>query len=425
MQSPPTRYVPGKDDGMQGIWLRERAAVAGFGHSRYGKRGEFAARGTYPLVIEAIKNACEDAGISPSDIDGFSTYAADQADHGELASALGAHHFRFSAQGPTNAGGGGMGGAYLYAAMAVATGQANYVAVARGLTQPPNARFGGMGASNYMAVTLGLTRPPNGSNPSPNAMPRRYPMLASPAQSFALQARRHMHEFGTTIDHFGEVAINARLNAAKNPDARMRQAITMEEHHASRMIADPLRLLDCCLESDGGACVIITSAKRARDLRHPLVLIAGAAMGAPRRWGAGMLAGHNMSAEDFTSAGQNSIATDLYYNSGIDPTDVDVALIYDHFTPMVLMALEDFQFVKKGDSGPFVADGNIRVVGGSLPVNPHGGHLAEVYLHGMTHVFEGVRQLRGSSSNQVSGAETALVVAGAAPTSGAFLLRKG
>src|SRR5205807_7180627 len=168
-----------------------------------------------------------------------------------------------------------------------------------------------------------------------------------------LAARRHMHTYGTTTDHLAEVAINAHRNAATNPDARFRNEITVEDHHQSRMIADPLRLLDYCMESDGGACVIVTSAERARDLRQPSVLFAGIAMGAPRRWGQGMFGGNNMSPEDFASAGQRTIGEDLYRNAGMGPEDVDVAMVYDHFSPMVLMGLEDFQFVKKGESGPF------------------------------------------------------------------------
>ncbi|MGX7680187.1 thiolase C-terminal domain-containing protein [Jatrophihabitans sp. DSM 45814] len=388
----------------EGSWLRDKAAIAGFGHTKFGRRGEFAAGGTFALVVEAIKNACVDAGISPADIDGYATYSQDEADAGQLAFALGAPDFRFAAMGPMRAGGGGMGSAYLCAAMAVATGQANYVAVTRGITQPPTARFGGSGRTTVIP---------------------QFPAIATPAQAFALQARRHMAEFGTTTDHFAEVAINARLNAANNPLARFRTPITVDDHHNSRLIADPIHLLDCCLESDGGACVIITSAERARDLKQPPVYLSAVAMGAPRRWGGGTFGGYNMSAQDFTSAGQNTIARQLYANAGIGPKDVDVAEIYDHFTPMVLMGLEDFQLAPKGESGPFVAEGNIRS-NGSMPVNTHGGNLAEVYLHGMTHVIEGTRQMRGTSTTQIAGAEVALVVCGASPApSGAMLLRKG
>jgi acetyl-CoA acetyltransferase len=384
----------------EGTWLRDRAAIAGFGHTKYGKRGEHAARGYQSIVVEAVKNACDDAGISPADIDGWASYSDDPTDAAQLMNAFGTERVRFTAMG-WGGGGGALGGAFMYAAMAVATGQSNCVAVTRGVIQTPMGRFGGTG----------------------RAVPR-FPGLQTPGQSFALAARRHMHLYGTSVEHFAEVAINARLNAANNPDARFRDPITFEDHQLSRMIADPLRLLDFCMESDGGACVIVTSAERAKDLRQPPVLLSGIAMGAPRRWGMGMFGGNNMSDEDFASAGQRTIAEDLYRYAGIGPNDVDVAEIYDHFTPMVLMGLEDFQFVKKGESGPFVADGNIRA-GGALPVNTHGGNLAEVYLHGMTHVFEATRQLRGTSCNQVDGAEVALVVAGSSPTpSGGILLRK-
>jgi acetyl-CoA acetyltransferase len=195
------------------------------------------------------------------------------------------------------------------------------------------------------------------------------------------------------------------------------------------MLADPLRLLDYCMETDSGTCVIVTTAERARHLRQPPVSLAGVAMGAPRRWGGGHFngvlgTGNQMSDDDFASAGQRTVAEDLYANAGLGPSEVDVALIYDHFTPMVLMGLEDFGLVGKGDSGPFVADGHIGP-GGSIPVNTHGGNLAEAYTHGMTHVIEGVRQLRGFSPNQVPGAEVALVVAGSSPApTSALLLQK-
>jgi acetyl-CoA acetyltransferase len=381
-------------------WLRDRAAIVGFGHSAYGKRGQFAARGTTPLIVEAIIQACEDAGVSPADIDGYTSYSHDAVDPGTLAAGFGAQRLRFTAMG-WGGGGGAMGGAYLYAAMAVAAGQADMVAVVRGITQPPDARFGGMG---------------RGELP-------QYPEARTPAQTFAMQARRHMHEFGTTIDHFGEVAMSTRAYAANNPDARFREPMTMDDHHNSRLLADPIRLLDCCMESDGGTCVLVTTTERARDLKQAPVLISGVAMGAPRRWGLGAFGGFNMAARDYVSAGQRTIADDLYRNAGMGPSDVDVAMIYDHFTPMVLMGLEDFGFVAQGQSGPFVAEGNLRP-GGALPTNTHGGNLSEVYLHGMTHVFEGVRQCRGTSANQQPDVETALVVCGASPApSGAMLLR--
>jgi len=203
----------------------------------------------------------------------------------------------------------------------------------------------------------------------------------------------------------------------------------MEDHHNSRMLADPLRLLDYCMESDSGTCVILTSADRAKDLKSRPVYVSGLAMGAPYRWGGGHFegilgSGNQMSDDDFASSGHRTIAEDLYRNAGMEAADVDVAELYDHFTCMVLMELEDYGLCPKGESGPFVAEGHTRL-GGTIPVNTHGGNLSEVYAHGMTHVIEAVRQLRGEAFNQVADAEVALVVAGPSPApSSSMLLRR-
>jgi len=229
-----------------------------------------------------------------------------------------------------------------------------------------------------------------------------------------------MHRFGTTVDHFGAVAVNARRMAATNPDARFREPLTLEEHHASRMISDPLRLLDCCMESDGAAAVVLTRADRADDLAQRPVYVRSAAMAADFRQASRL----SVSDDDFASAAQSTLSSEVFGKAGIKAADIDVALLYDHFTPMVVMSLEDFGFCGKGEGGPFVAQGEIGL-GGSLPLNPHGGHLAEVYLHGMNHVMEATRQLRGTSTNQVDDVELALVggAGGVAPTTGCVLGR--
>jgi len=400
---------------MSADWLSGKAAIVGIGHTAFGKRGEFADRGTFSLVLEAIQKACDDAGISPKEIDGWSSYSNDPNQGAMLSAMLGCDRLRFTAMG-WGGGGGAMGGAFMYAAMAVATGQADYVCVLRGATMPGSARFGGMGKPG--------DGPPHG--------------MMSPGNSFALAARRHMARFGTTIDHFGEIAINARRNAANNPNARFRDEITMDDHHNSQLICDPLRKMDFCMESDFGTAIIITSAERAKDSKTEAVSLLSMAMGGPPRWGdawfgqaasdsSGMgspVGGHMCDDDDYVSGGYRTLAIDLYNKAGLGPDDVDVALLYDHFTPMVIMALEDFQFCKKGEGGPFVAEGNIRREG-KIPVNTHGGNLAEVYAHGMTHMMEGVRQIRGHSPNQLDNPEVALIAAGAsmAPT-GAILLGK-
>lgn len=390
--------------------LRDQACIVGIGSSRFGRRGELADEGTFRLALQAIHDACDDAGIDVKEIDGFSSYSDDGAQPSALSMALGTPRTRYAGM-VWGGGGAGMGGAFTNAVMAVATGVADLVVVLRSICQSPTQRFG-----QSLAGMRGRLPAPFGY-----ALPFG---LMSPAQMFALPSQRHMAMYGTTTEHFAEVAINARAMAATNPAARFRTPITIEDHHASRLIADPLRLFDVCMESDGAAAVIVASPERARDLRQTPVFVRGASMAGGYRWGEGTLSGHNMPDDDYASAGQRATAEEVYRISGAGPDDIDVAMIYDHFTPLVLMALEDFGFCGRGEGGPFVADGNIRL-DGRLPVNTHGGNLAEVYLHGMTHVLEAVRQLRGTSTNQVPGADVVLVVAGAGPNpTGSLILRR-
>jgi acetyl-CoA acetyltransferase len=190
--------------------------------------------------------------------------------------------------------------------------------------------------------------------------------------------------------------------------------MTLDDHASSPMIADPLRRFDCCLESDGACAVVVTTAERARDLKtRPVELLAYAEAVGPRYGYAGF-ANHNMPEEDYPTGGGTRVANELWSKSELTPDDVDVAQIYDHYTGMVLLALEDFGFCKRGEGGPFVEDG-------TLAFNTSGGGLSEAYVHGLNHVVEGVRQLRGSSTAQVEGAEVCLVT-GAAGVPGSALL---
>jgi acetyl-CoA acetyltransferase len=188
------------------------------------------------------------------------------------------------------------------------------------------------------------------------------------------------------------------------------------------MIADPYHLFDCCQESDGACAVVVTSTERARDLRRPPVLIAGAAEGLAAGDGGDRL---RRPQELWTSAGLAGVARDLYARAGVGPKDVDVAQLYENFTGQVLMAIEDFGFCAKGEGGPFVEGGTLEWPHGNLPINTAGGNLAEAYIHGLSLVNEGVRQLRGESTSQVDDAEHCLVVAGpSAPPSSALILRR-
>ncbi len=190
------------------------------------------------------------------------------------------------------------------------------------------------------------------------------------------------------------------------------------------MIADPLRLFDFCMESDYGCAAIVTTAERAKDLRQTPAYISGAVAAAPYRYGHALMGSYNMPDDDFASSGQRAAAEELYRVSGRDVSDLDAVMVYDHFTAMAIMSLEDFGICKKGEGGPYVAEGNLRM-GSTLPVNTHGGNLAEVYAHGISHVFEAVHQVRGDANNQVPGAENVLVIAGSSPSPSSGMIVSG
>ena len=242
--------------------------------------------------------------------------------------------------------------------------------------------------------------------------------MFSAAANSAVSASRHMAVYGTKPEHLAEVAVTCRYHASLNPNAVMRQPITYEDYFNSRWIVEPLRLLDCCLISDGGVCIILTGKERARAYRKPPV------------WVRGMGQAHtltNLDREDWWYVPHQKQAVDAAYGmAGVGPQDIDVAQLYDNFTISVLLWLEHAGFCAPGESGPFVEGGRIRL-GGELPVNTAGGNLSESYMEGWLHIVEGVRQLRGECGpRQVEGAEVCLVT-GRGMTlncSGALILRK-
>jgi acetyl-CoA acetyltransferase len=198
--------------------------------------------------------------------------------------------------------------------------------------------------------------------------------------------------------------------------------MTLDDYFGARMISDPLCLFDFCLESDGAVACITVRAEHARDLRQRPVYVVAGAHGGEGRWG-NAFNWMQMPDEYFASSGHRAVARNLFGRAQCTPADVDVALLYDHFSPAVVMQLEDYGFCPVGEGGPFVAEGNIRWPHGDIPVNTHGGQLSEAYVIGMTHVREAVEQLRGTAVNQVDGAQLALVTGGPAllPTSGVIL----
>jgi len=219
--------------------------------------------------------------------------------------------------------------------------------------------------------------------------------------SYALGARRHMHAYGTTSAQFGAVAVACRKHAQLNPNAVMRKPMTIEDHQTSRLLADPYRLLDCCVPAQGAGAVIVTTADRARDLKQKAVSIAGI--------GQSSIFATLEHAKALESSAAQGAAKRAFAMAGLKPADIDMAQVYDPFTSVVLVTLEDYGFCAKGEGGGFVEGGRIEL-GGQLPVNTHGGLLSQGHLGGIAHITEAVRQLRHQGDErQVADARTAMV----------------
>jgi len=389
---------------MNDLSISGRAAIAGLGTTEFSKNS---GRTEIRLAMEATLAALADAGIDPSEVDGFSSYTIDKVPEYEIARLLGANNVKFFSQVPH--GGGAACAPILHAAMAVATGIAKTVVVYRAMNERSWYRFGngnyGFGSSPIVEnVNYGWYMPYG---------------FHTPAAWVGMFAQRYMHRYGATSEDFGRVAVAARDFAATNPAAFFHgKPITLEEHQASRWICEPLHLLDCCQESDGAVAMVITSVERARDLKQKPVVIKGAAQGLSD----GQQIMTSYFREDITGLPEMGlVAKQLWQQSGLSAEDIQTAVIYDHFTPFVLPQLEEFGFVKRGEAKDFIRAGE-HARGGRLPINTHGGQLGEAYIHGMNGVAEGVRQVRGSAVNQVADVHNVLVTAGTGvPTSGVIL----
>jgi acetyl-CoA acetyltransferase len=382
--------------------LTDKAAIVGIGQTEFSKNS---GRSELQLASEAVAAAIGDAGLEPRDVDGLTTFTLDTNDEIEVARAVGVGDITFFSR--IGYGGGAAVGVILQAAMAVATGAAEVVVCYRGLNDRSGARYS-------VGISEGIVTPdlihwswylPFG--------------LVTPASWVAMFTQRYMHEYGCTSLDLAEVAVSTRRHAVNNPNAYFYQRpLTVEEHQSSRYIATPLRLYDCCQETDGACACVITTPERARDLRRPAALIRGVAQAAAD------------DQEQMTSFYRPSIAglpemdlvaRQVYDQSGLGPDDVDAAVIYDAFTSIVLWQLESWRFCKRGEAKDFVKNGALDV-GGRLPTNTHGGQLSEAYVHGMNGVNEGVRLIRGTSTNQPQRADHVLVTGGVGvPTSGMIL----
>lgn len=370
--------------------LKDRACIVGIGETRYCRKPG-SGMSEEALQMAASLAALEDAGLKGRDIDGilaFPNVGRCEA----LAANLGSTNMRFAAI--IHMGGATPVASLRLAAMAIATGQANYVLI-------PGGWNGYSGARVRETVSTDMGSLPGGPIAWDYYLPHG---LTAPPQWYALMARRHMHEYGTTHEQLGAVAVAMRRHAQLNPGAVMHgKPLTMADYLASPMLADPYRINDCCLETDGGTAVIVTSPERARDLGKPPVYIMGAAAGQPYP------ADEITNRPDFHGTGLTIAAPEAFRMAGVTPADADFAQIYDCFTFEVIQQLEEAGFCKRGEGGPFVENGAIEL-GGRLPVNTHGGLLSEAHSLGIGHIVEAVKQLRGSAGErQVAGAEIGVV----------------
>jgi len=389
---------------------QDKCAIVGVGATDYYLRGKSWPRTLNDLAGEAILKACEDAGISVKDIDGFAYYAGasagyvDKFDSASLMETLGMPHVSFTAA--LTSGGGGVAGAAGLATAGLMNEDCRYAVTVMAVQQVPTARLG--------TIFQAMKPDPENSFLQPSG-------LIGPGHLMSVLARRHMHLYGSTEDALAEIVMSSRQYALNRPKAIRRTPLTKEDYLNSVMLADPLRRLDFCLETDGAVAFITTTADRAKDCRQKPAYIHACAHGASRKWGRAF-GWMGMPDPEFASSGSQFVADRLWAQSGLHASDMDVALIYDHFSSMVLAQLEDYGFCERGEGNDYVLSGKLRYdpatgkgINGGIPVNPHGGQLSEAYIIGMTHILEAIEQLRGTAINQVADCELALVTGGPAP----------
>ncbi len=362
--------------------LREAGAVTGVGETKYMRGTD---RTPVSLAMEASLNAIADAGLKPTDIDGIIPYGMGAVAE-DFITNFGIADLRFSAVVPM---GGASPVASIQCALAVIkAGICKHVLLSLGRTGYSGGRIGTRVQQMPQFRAIGEFEMPSGA--------------IAPPQLYAVMARRHFEMYGTTSRQLAEIAVTTRQHAILNPRATMQRPMTIEDHQASRIISDPFRLLDCSMESDGAAAVVISAPDIAKDLRHKPVLVMGVAEGHPDSPSV------ISQRPDMTTLGLAKAAPKAFEMAGVTRSEIDVAEVYDCFTYIVLCQLEDLGFCKKGEGGAFVENGGLGI-NGRLPVNTHGGLLSEAHMAGMNHIIELTRQLRGDAAVQVKNARIGLV----------------
>jgi acetyl-CoA acetyltransferase len=368
------------------ISLKNKVAIVGVGESDIGKVPTMSGLG---LNVQASKRAMDDAGLNPQDIDGLLTAYS----FTEPYTALGSSLCEYAGLAPTMcasivAGGASPGIMLRHAANAIATGAAETILVCAGEN-----RATGLGRDAAIAA-LAAVGHPQFEQPYGGSIPSFYAMVA----------RRHMHEYGTTREQLASVAVTTRDHALLHPNAHMKNPVTIDEVLSSKPIADPLTMLDCCLISDAAGAFIVTSAERAADLKQKPIYLLGI--------GEKHTHEHIMCSPSLTSFGAFESGRTAYEMAGVGPGDIDLAELYDCFTITPLIELEELGFCEPGAGGRFFQEGRARI-GGKLPVNTHGGMLSHAHAGAagaILGIVEATRQLRGNQGKrQVEGAKVALV----------------
>jgi acetyl-CoA acetyltransferase/uncharacterized OB-fold protein len=350
--------------------VRDKTAIVGIGQTEFSKS---IGRPEKRIALEAIGAALDDAGLAPEDVDGLVRFDIESSTEVEIARNLGIPNLRF--YGEVGYGGGGGCAAVFHAAMAVATGAADVVvcwrARNRGSGGRPWAKTGWrVGGDGQFFLPFGLVRP---------------------VDQVAMIARRYAHEYAAPPEMLGAVALACRKHATRNPAALMREPMSMDDYRSARMVADPLRLFDCCLETDGALAAVVTSSERARDLKQrPAYILAGAQGTGPQ-----CVVMANYHKADFLETTSPYCARELFGRAGVTAKDVDVAQIYDAFTPLVVLSLEEYGFCARGEAKDFVEDGALEWPHGRLPINTSGGSLSEAYVRHVDVRREGRRDLSG------------------------------
>ena len=359
--------------------LSGKVVIAGVGHTAFGKHP---GRGTVSLNVEAIRKALSDAGVVKDRVDGLFVKAPtskfEMMYAQKLAEALG---IAPRIGGVYDHGGASNISMISYAAMAIEAGLCAIAVVA--LADNPATGTRQAYEKSYGDDGSGL-----------------HGWFSTPA-GYAMIARRHMGQYGTTSDQLGAIAVACRKHGANNPNAQLRKPLSLEQYRESRLIVAPLRRDDCCLVSDGAAAVVLMSASKAAELKvaKPVPVLG---------FGQGQTSWDVALRPDLTTTAAKVSAATAFQMAGLGPRDIDVAQIYDCFTIAPILTLEDYGFCAKGQGGAFVSGGNIEI-GGELPMNTSGGLLSETGMPGLQLVIEGVRQMRGDSINQVKGAKTCIV----------------